>query len=38
VKAKFNSIKEHEQINETNIDFTQINNIESKEYTSLIYR
>jgi hypothetical protein len=28
VKAKFNSIKEHEQVNETNIDFTQINNIE----------
>jgi hypothetical protein len=33
VKAKFNSIKEPEQVNETNIDFTQINNIESKEYT-----
>jgi hypothetical protein len=30
VKAKFNSTstKEHEQVNETNIDFTQINNIE----------
>jgi hypothetical protein len=28
VKAKFNSIKEPEQVNETNIDFTQINNIE----------
>jgi hypothetical protein len=38
VKAKFNSIKEPEQVNETNIDFTQINNIESKEYTPLIYR
>jgi hypothetical protein len=35
VKAKFTSTKEHEQINETNIDFTQINNIESKEYTNL---
>jgi hypothetical protein len=28
VKAKLYSTKEHEQVNETNIDFTQINNIE----------